>query len=232
MFAGHLGVALAIGRAERRVNVGVFAAAALLLDAVLWLFVLLGWESVVIPADFVRTHQPVFEFPYSHGLVSAAVWSMLAGGAVYAWYARRGTAAPRAVMLIAAAVFSHWVLDAIVHGPELPLLGSGSPVMGAGLWNDMPVALMLESTLAGAGLWLFLAGAAPPRGRAAGLVALALLTLVFTILGMTIAPAPPSAQAMAASSLLTIAAVCALAGWLGSADRSPNATRSSVAENA
>lgn len=28
MFAGHIGVALAIGRAERRVNVGVFVFAA------------------------------------------------------------------------------------------------------------------------------------------------------------------------------------------------------------
>ena len=32
MFAGHIGTALAIGRAERAVNVGVFIAAALLLD--------------------------------------------------------------------------------------------------------------------------------------------------------------------------------------------------------
>ena len=37
MFAGHVGVALAIGAAERRVSVGVFVAAALLLDLVLWL---------------------------------------------------------------------------------------------------------------------------------------------------------------------------------------------------
>ena len=34
MFAGHLGVGLALGRAERRVNVGVFIAAGLLLDVV------------------------------------------------------------------------------------------------------------------------------------------------------------------------------------------------------
>ena len=48
MFAGHIGAALAIGRAERAVNVGVFVAAALLLDFLLWLFVLLGWESVAV----------------------------------------------------------------------------------------------------------------------------------------------------------------------------------------
>jgi hypothetical protein len=42
MFAGRVGAALAIARAERRVNVGVFVVAALLLDLLLWVFVLLG----------------------------------------------------------------------------------------------------------------------------------------------------------------------------------------------
>ena len=68
MFAGHVGAGLAIAGAERRLNVGVFIAAALLLDLVLWVFVLLGWESVAIPADFAHTHQAAFVFPYSHGL--------------------------------------------------------------------------------------------------------------------------------------------------------------------
>lgn len=35
MFAGHIGAALALARAERHVHVGVFVAAALLLDFVL-----------------------------------------------------------------------------------------------------------------------------------------------------------------------------------------------------
>jgi hypothetical protein len=48
MFAGHVGVGLAIGRVERRVNVGVFVASALLLDFVLWLFVLGGLESMSV----------------------------------------------------------------------------------------------------------------------------------------------------------------------------------------
>jgi hypothetical protein len=63
VFAGHIGVALGIARAQRRVNVGVFVAAALLLDLVLWPFILLGWESVRIPADFATTHQADFAFP-------------------------------------------------------------------------------------------------------------------------------------------------------------------------
>jgi hypothetical protein len=78
MFAGHVGVALAIGRAERRINVGVFIASALFLDLVFWLFVLLGWEFVSIPANFSSTHQCDFIFPYSHGLAHALrTWQSL-----------------------------------------------------------------------------------------------------------------------------------------------------------
>ena len=76
MLAGHIGVALAVGSTHRRVNVGVFIAAALLLDFILWLFVLLGIESVSIPADFETTRQVAFVFAYSHGLLAAAVWSV------------------------------------------------------------------------------------------------------------------------------------------------------------
>ena len=84
MFAGHVGAAMAIGRAQRRVNVGVFIGAALLLDTVLWVLVLAGWESVSIPANFARTHQPEFVFPYSaSSLLTIAVLCGLLG-----WIAR------------------------------------------------------------------------------------------------------------------------------------------------
>ena len=168
MFAGHVGAALAIGRVERRVNVGVFVAAALLLDIALWILVLLGFESVSVPATFAGTHQADFGFPYSHGLLASVAWSVIAGAAAFGWYARRPAFRWRATTLIAAAVFSHWLLDALVHHPELPLAGADSPVIGLDLWSHMPIA-----------------------------------------------PAPPSAPAMAGSSLITIIALCGLFCWFG-----------------
>ena len=84
MFAGHVAAGLAVARFEPRVNVGAFIAAALLLDLVLWVLILAGLESVAIPADFARTHQPEFGFPYSHGLVAGVGWSILAAVAAFA----------------------------------------------------------------------------------------------------------------------------------------------------
>jgi hypothetical protein len=214
MFAGHIGAAMAIGRAERRVNVGVFVGAALLLDVLLWLFVLLGWESVTIPADFAATHQPEFVFPYSHGLLAAIGWSMLAAAATFIWHPLTGSRL-RASALVGLAVLSHWVLDALVHAPELPLAGEGSTTVGLGLWNRLPLALALEGFVTLGGLWLFLSACALSWRRKLGLAALTFLMLAFTTAGMSIAPAPPSAVAMAASSLVTIVIVCALAAWAG-----------------
>jgi hypothetical protein len=50
-----------------------------------------------------------------------------------------------------ARVLSHWFLDALVHAPELPLAGSNSTMVGAGLWNNMPLALGIEALILVAG---------------------------------------------------------------------------------
>jgi hypothetical protein len=215
VFAGHVGAALVIGRAERRVNVGTFVVAAMLLDILLWCFVLLGWESVVIPASFASTHQAEFAFPISHGLLGSLVWSALAGAAATLWYSRFGPARLRVATLVALAVFSHWLLDALVHVPELPLAGAGSPKVGLGLWQNMPLALVVEAMIVVAGLGLFVPRAPISPKKKLWFAVLVLLVLAFTVVGMTVAPAPPSATAMAVSSLATIAVVCALAAWLG-----------------
>ena len=215
MFAGHIGAALALGRADRGANVGVFVLSALLPDVVLWVLILGGIESASIPAGFALTHQPEFIFPYSHGLVASLCWSVLAGVVAFAWYPASGRARARLAVLVAAAVFSHWLLDVLVHGPEMPLLGVTSTKLGLGLWRNMPAALAVEAVMVVIGLSLFLAGAAMASARRLLLVALALLLLAFTVAGMTVAPPPPSVMAMAASSLLTILVVCGLFAWLG-----------------
>jgi hypothetical protein len=223
VFAGHIGAALAIARSERRINVAAFVLAALLLDVVLWLFVLIGWESVIIGPTFSATHQPEFVFPFSHGLVASVGWSVVAGIAVFAACSHLGASRLSAAMLVAAAVFSHWVLDALVHAPELPIAGADSALIGAGLWNDMPLALAVEAFVLLAGLVLFLPGAALTRTRKVWFAALCLLVLAFTVVGMTVAPPPPSAGAMALGSLVTIAVICALAHWLARPPRESRA---------
>lgn len=215
MFAGHIGAGLALARGERRMNPAGFVFAALLLDAVLWLLVLAGVEHVAIPPDFTQRHQPEFTFPWSHGVAGALAWSTLAAAVAWLAMARLGRARGRAAGLVGLAVFSHWLLDALVHRPELPLLGQDSLMVGLALWDSMPLALGIESLLAIGGLALWLRESDLGSGRRSAAIVLMLLLLGFTIAGMTLAPPPPSVQAMAASSLLALLLVCVLFAWVG-----------------
>jgi hypothetical protein len=214
MLAGHIGVALAAQRVERRLNLGTLIFAALLLDVLLWCLLLAGIESAEIPADFAQRHQLRFDFPYSHGLAGSLVWSALAAAAAYAWGAGGADVRGRAACLVAATVFSHELLDMLVHVPELPLVGSDSAKLGLSLWNHLPIALSVEVALTGAGLWLFLHGSPLARWRRNGVIILTACVAVFTVLGMTLAPVPPSSRAVAWSSLATIVALALIAGVL------------------
>jgi hypothetical protein len=82
----------------------------------------------------------------------------------------------------------------------------------------MPVALGIEGALVMAGALLFFSRSRAQRAKKLALAVLVLLLLAFTIAGMTVAPPPPSARAMAASSLGAIVLACALIGWLGSGE--------------
>ena len=215
MLAGHVGVALGLGRVERRLSVGVLLLGALLLDFVLWALVLSGIETVVVPADYAGRHFLTFIFPYSHSLAGACFWALLAGASVWLLAARWREGRLRASAVMAAAVFSHWILDALVHIPEMPVGGESTVKLGLGLWNRMPVALAVEGMIVAGGLWLLLSAGGLRRGQAAGLAVLTGVILALTVAGGTVAPAPPDPRYAAWSSLATDALIVLAGGWLG-----------------
>jgi hypothetical protein len=62
----------------------------------------------------------------------------------------------RTSIIVGFLVFSHWVLDFISHGPDLPLLFSGSPLVGLGLENSLAVGLIIELSLLAGGIAIYL----------------------------------------------------------------------------
>ena len=197
MLAGHIGVALALCRLDRRVNPGALVAAALLLDLLLWSFVLLGWESVTIPDNFDQKHQLKFNYSYSHSLSAAVIWSLMSGAAAFLWYSEFRGVGLRAVFMVSVAVFSNWLLDFTVHDLDLSLLGDASLKMGLKFWDNMPVILLIEAGILLAGLLLFLYGARISTARVVGMTLLCVLALTITVVTMTIAP-PPSSEVLLA----------------------------------
>jgi hypothetical protein len=214
MFVGHIGAGLALKRAEPRLNLGLLVAAALFADLLLWTLVLAGMEAVLAPPYSAIPRYFSFAFPYSHSLVASVGWSILAGAALW-WLVPAGT--PRRLRLavvIALAVFSHFVLDFLVHVSDLPLLSDSSSKLGLGLWAHMPVALMVELAFASVGLMLYLRGAHLAHGRVWLAIGIVALTGVLTVTGPYIPGPPPPPTTLAASSLVTLLIVVCLAFFL------------------
>src|ERR1700761_2097521 len=152
MLVGHLGAGLAAKAVAPRIGLGTLFASALLLDILLWLFVILHVEGAVVPSDFGTRHMLAFAFPWSHSLAAALVWSVLAA-LVWTWSGGGGKYFAFAPAVVAATVFSHWLLDFLVHPAELPLW-PGAPSVGIDI--GQPAALILDFAVAAIGFGLFL----------------------------------------------------------------------------
>ncbi|HEX7252268.1 MAG TPA: hypothetical protein VF376_05240, partial [Thermoanaerobaculia bacterium] len=179
-----------------------------LLDIVWAPLVLFGIEKVrIVPGVTASNPLDLYYMPYTHSLVAAFLWSA-AAFATYALAARRSIAGAATV---AAAVFSHWVLDLVVHRPDLPLYDDTAKV-GLGLWNFPAPAFGLEALVLFGGMAAFLwRGAARPVPMVAfGLVMLAIQAYVF------FGPPPASDKAAAATALVSYAVFAVVIRWLES----------------
>jgi len=153
MFVGHYAVALALKKHEPRASLGVLFLAVQILDLIFFPLLLLGIERLNIIENYTQsTHFELVYMPYSHSLVGSLLWA-LAAYALFRWViVKKKTVA----MVIALAVFSHWLLDLVVHVPDLPLWSDASPKLGFGLWNNAIAAYTLEAMLLIAAVWIYL----------------------------------------------------------------------------
>ena len=213
MFVGHLGVGLALSSRSRRFRLGTLLGAAMLLDVLLGIFVLAGMEQVIVPADFATRHYLEFVFPYSHGLLNAVVWAGITAALAGAGWLLLGRGAA-AAWIAGAAVFSHFLCDAVEHVRGLPLLGEDFPHVGLGLWKAMPWALALEGVLLAGGLVLFLRSR-PQLSRLRRGVLLAVLGLLLVLqgVGQLVGVAPPSPSTLAVSWIVETAVLVLLGFW-------------------
>lgn len=191
MGIGHAAVALGASRAVPRINAGILIFAAFLADFLLGIFGALGMEQAHVPSDYATRHYLTFTFPYSHGLVALIVWGVLFAG-IFCWVDRQDRV--RAFWIMAALVFSHFILDGIVHVPELPLLGQNSPKVGLALWNHMPLELTFESLMALAGLMVYWGLTGGTKVSRLGMAAFVVLLTALTWAQLFSTTAPTQAQ--------------------------------------
>lgn len=207
MFIGHFAVGLAAKRAAPSVSLAVLMAAALLAD-ILWpVLVIAGIEQVriapgittVVPLDFIS-------YPYSHSLVLLIVWGLAMGGLF-------GRLDRRAMLVIAALVVSHWILDVVTHRPDMPLYPNG-PKFGLELWRSVWLTAIVEIPLFVAGAWVYMNATRPTRAVGRWSLLLMLTTLLMIYVGDLASPEPPpSVEAMTAVAIGGSVLFIAWSGW-------------------
>ena len=189
MFIGHFAVGFAAKRVAKRASLGTYVAAALFLD-ILWpVFLLLGIEQVRIsPGDTAFTPFDFVSYPWSHSLLMALIWSLVFGGGYYLMRRDRSTA-----KVLAAVVFSHWILDWVTHRADLPLAPGIGFKTGLGLWNSVPATIAVEVTLF-LGLAWWYERATEPLDRVGKWAWYAMIGVLLCIYGASLGPPPQPGQ--------------------------------------
>jgi membrane-bound metal-dependent hydrolase YbcI (DUF457 family) len=130
MYAGHFAAGFAIKARVPQAPTAALLVGVSLLDLLFPPFVLLGIERVTPTPG----HPPGVSLDYidwSHSLAMALVWSALYA----ALFLKRG----RVVALaLAFAVFSHFLLDLLMHPGDLALWPGSKMHLGFGIWKWAP----------------------------------------------------------------------------------------------
>jgi membrane-bound metal-dependent hydrolase YbcI (DUF457 family) len=223
MFIGHYGVALAAKPIRKPIPLWLLFIAVQWLDVVWSVLVMLGIEKLRIVKGFTEgSDLDLYYMPYTHSLLGALCLSLVLGAIASLFIRDRRSAV---IAVVAGAVFSHWLLDLVVHVNDMPLIGDSMKV-GFGLWRHVWISLPLELVILVTGAVAY-ALYEPSRTRIGdawlwGFVAVMFLAELYAALG----PAPASPNAAAETALLgylVLAAMAAVVDWIRNTARlAPN----------
>jgi hypothetical protein len=212
MYIGHFAPALAAAAASPEApRLGTLFVAAQLVDLAFFVFVTVGIEHMrVVPGITAMNPMDLYHMPYTHSLAATAVWAVL-----FAAVVRRRLKSRVAAAWAGMVVLSHWLLDLIVHRPDLTVAGT-PPKLGLGLWDHPWLAIPLELVLIGLAFWFYISRTRGPLGPA--LILLAAL-LGFQALNW-FGPQPAAmTAALPVAALFSYAILIALAHWVGTSRR-------------
>lgn len=212
MFIGHWAPAfLAAAASPRAPKLGTLFVAGQLVDWGFFGLTIVEIEKMRIePGATAMNSLDLYHMPYTHSLLGSAVWA-LAFAAILVLWRRDLTAA----LIGGAVVVSHWLLDLLVHRPDLTLAGS-PPKLGMGLWNYPIVEMPLELGLVGLCFWLYLRNTKGPVGPPLILLVVLLALQAFN----WFAPEPESwSIAMSLLGFFGFGLPTLIAVWVGSTRR-------------
>jgi hypothetical protein len=214
MFVGHYSVAFACRTERNKIPLWVLFVAVQFLDYIWATLVLLGIEKLRVIKGFTAGSMLDSYFhPYSHSLITAVIWSVVAAFVYRTVCSRQGCHYSRsAPLIIGLAVFSHWILDLVAHPRDLPIYDNAAKV-GFGLWNYRDPEFALEIALLAGGIATYLTRNAMPAIRKGAVIAFG-IALVIVQIGDTYVPRTPlsdKATAMGVRIFYTLFVIVAFA---------------------
>jgi hypothetical protein len=133
MYAGHIASALAMKAKEPRAPTWALVLGVGILDVLFGIFVPLGIErTTVTPGVSPGFRLDVID--WSHSLAMSLAWAVVFGVVVGA-VVRRG---PAVAAWCGFAVFSHYLLDLLMHPHDLALWPHAAKHWGFGIWTIHP----------------------------------------------------------------------------------------------
>ncbi len=212
MFIGHWAPALAAAAASTRApKLGTLFIAAQLVDWAFFGLLLVGAEHMRFsPGISAMNPMDLYHMPFTHSLLGATGFAAVFAALV--WLASKDRVA---ALIAGAVVLSHWLLDLLVHVPDLTLAGS-PPKLGFGLWNYPAIEMPLEVGITLGALWWYAKARQPAK--------LPVLTLATALLGLQAVNwfGPVEPEVTAGTSLLAFFAyglATVLAWWMGKTER-------------
>jgi len=208
MFLGHFALAFAAKRVAPSAPLPGLFLAAQAADVEWPVLVGMGIEQVrIAPGNTAFTPLEFVSYPYSHSLLCLALTAVLV-----AFTIGKGTSR-KAVLVTGLLVVSHWLLDWISHGPDMPMIPGGARY-GLGLWNSIPATLAIELTLFAAGLTVYAATtrATTAAGRWGLLGMIAFLLVAY--FGAAFGPPPPSVPALVGTALIGTLLLIGCSWWV------------------
>jgi len=152
MFIGHFGVGLAAKKIDNRPSLGTLFFASQFIDLLWPFFLLLGIEKVNIDPD-VSAFTPLdfVYYPFSHSLLGVLFWALLFG-TIYFLIKKN----LKSAVILGILVLSHWILDLVTHIPDLPIVPWSDFKVGFGLWNSVPLTIIVEGLIFIFGSYLYI----------------------------------------------------------------------------
>ena len=191
MFIGHFGVGFAAKKLARTPSLGTLFLASQFIDLLWPIFLILGIEKVVIEqGNTTVTPLNFIYYPFSHSLVAVLIWALLFA-AIYYFFKKNFLNS----LWLGILVLSHWILDLIVHRPDLPIFPSDNTTfVGLGLWYSKIGTIIIEAGIFLLGFYLY-AQSTKAKNKTGihtlwSLVVLLLLIYIMNIFG----PPPQSAN--------------------------------------